>query len=237
MAKNLNEIGASNLRMLEFAATKLGDLCEDLIFVGGCTTALLINDKASPDVRFTMDVDCIIDVISAGAYYKFEKKLRAKGFEQSLNEGVICRWVLDELLLDVMPTDEKILGFSNCWYKSAIEHPFSYRFATGIEIKVVSAPYFLATKIEAFKARGASDYLASHDFEDIIAVLNGRIDIVSEVKNSSSELRKYLADEIRVFNQSRAFHDALPGHLSQYGLLAEERARWLLDIILKMTYT
>ena len=54
----------ANLAMLQIVADKLGDLCENVVFLGGCTTALLINDPVSPDVRRTFDVDCIIDVIS-----------------------------------------------------------------------------------------------------------------------------------------------------------------------------
>lgn len=46
--------------LLEFAAQNLGDLCSEFVFLGGCATALFITDPASPDVRSTMDVDCIV---------------------------------------------------------------------------------------------------------------------------------------------------------------------------------
>ena len=129
----------------------------------------------------------------------------------------------------------RILGFSNYWYKSAIKHPFIYEFQNSLSIKVVSAPYFLATKIEAFKARGKLDYLASHDFEDIISVIDGRLGIVDEVQHSNLELRQYLAKEFQNFTSSRAFHDALPGHFNQYGQLVEDKVDWLLDKISLMT--
>ncbi len=224
-------IKSSNLRMLEFAANKLGDLCQEVVFLGGCTTALLIDDESSPDVRFTIDVDCIVDVISRNAYSKFEKALRKQGFKNAIHEEVMCRWTFDDLVLDVMPIDEKILGFSNYCYKSAIKHPFIYEFPNSLNIKVVSAPYFLATKIEAFKARGKLDYLASHDFEDIISVIDGRLGIVKEVQHSNLELRQYLSKEFQNFTSSRAFHDALPGHFNQYGQLVEDKIDWLLDKI------
>lgn len=66
----------SNLAMLELAARKLGKLNEQVVYLGGCATALLINDPLSLDVRPTLDVDCIIDVISLGQYHKFASELR-----------------------------------------------------------------------------------------------------------------------------------------------------------------
>ena len=41
---------------------------------------------------------------------------------------------------------------------------------------MVTAPYFMATKIEAFYGRGGDDFLGSHDMEDIITVIDGRPD-------------------------------------------------------------
>ena len=56
----------------------------------------------------------------------------------------------------------------------------------------MTAPYFLATKIEAFKGRGRGDFLASHDLEDLIFVIDGRPTIVEEVQTETPLLRRYL---------------------------------------------
>lgn len=61
--------------MLEIVARKLGNLNDEIVYLGGCTTALFITDPLSLDVRSTLDVDCIIDVISLVQYQKFEKQL------------------------------------------------------------------------------------------------------------------------------------------------------------------
>lgn len=92
-----------------------------------------------------------------------------------------------------------------------------------INIKIVSSPYFLATKLEAFKTRGKLDFMASHDFEDIISVLDGRGKIIQDIEQSDSEVKKYLQDTFREFFYSRAFLDSLPGHFFPYGELAYER--------------
>jgi len=44
-----------NLRLLADAAKLLTPILEELVFVGGCTTALLITDKAAAEVRPTYD--------------------------------------------------------------------------------------------------------------------------------------------------------------------------------------
>lgn len=99
----------ANLRMLEFVATKLGEIRDDVVFLGGCTTGLFITDPDFPDVRYTLDVDCIVDVISLNQYHQLEKKLTKQGFKKSLSEDVICRWFYDDVTLDIMPT-EKLLA-------------------------------------------------------------------------------------------------------------------------------
>jgi hypothetical protein len=101
-----NNVKLANLRMLEFVATKLGDIRNDVVFLGGCTTGLFISDPLVPDVRYTLDVDCIVDVISLNQYHQLEKKLTQRGFKKSISEDVICRWFYDEVILDLMPTDE-----------------------------------------------------------------------------------------------------------------------------------
>lgn len=71
-------------------------------------------------------MDCIIDVISLNHYYKFENKLTNIGFKKSIDDDVMCRWHYENIILDVMPTDEKILGFGNCWYKEALDNAITH---------------------------------------------------------------------------------------------------------------
>lgn len=224
---------ASNLAMLEFVARKLGKIKDQFIFLGGCTTALFITDTAAPDIRPTIDVDCIVDVVSLVEYHKIESALQKLGFKKSLVETVICRWHYDDVILDVMPTDEKILGFSNCWYKAALLNAIPYQLVENLTIRSLTAPYFLSTKMEAFHGRGHGDFLASHDFEDIITVIDGRPEIIEEIKESEKFLKKYLAEKFGHIIENPQFHAALPGHLN-YGSLANERAQIVLDRIKKL---
>ncbi len=61
------------------------------------------------------------------------------------------------------------------------------------------APYFLATKLEAFDCRGKNDYLMSRDMEDIVTVLDGRSEIIFEVQLAGEELKDHLVVRCSMF--------------------------------------
>ena len=175
-------------------------------------------------MRFTKDVECIVDVLSLGEYYKLEKYLELQGFKKAIDDNVICRWYCDELILDIMPTDTEILGFSNDWYKPAIQHAIIYQLVDDLPIKILTTPYFLATKFAAFKDRGKSDYLSSHDLEDMITVIDGRIEIVNEISLADQKLKEHLVEIFFHLLQDEQFHAALPGHLN-YGPVTQDRTQ------------
>lgn len=202
-----------NLAHLLVAAAKLAPLLDQIVFVGGCITGLLVTDPAAAPVRTTLDVDVIISVASYPEFTLLEKRLRELGFRQSHAEGApICRWLSGDLILDLMPTDSAILGFSNPWYRPALENAQRIRIGEH-DIQLITAPFFLATKLEAFRGRGNNDFRASHDLEDIITVIDGRPELTAEILLAPRDLRQYLGAEFGTLLASRDFLEALPGHL------------------------
>ncbi len=113
-----------------------------------------------------------------------------------------------------MRLDGKILEFKNRWYESAMETPEERELEPGLTILMVSPVYFCASKLEAFGDRGKNDYLRSRDLEDLIAVVDGRAELVGEIKAAQSDVRSYLAKEITKLLGTRGLGDALPGHLA-----------------------
>lgn len=203
-----------NIELLAEAARLLKPLLGELVFVGGSTTALLITDKAAAAVRPTYDVDAIAEISSYAAYAEFSERLRRCGFtEDTSDRAPICRWRQKKTILDVMPLDEKILGFSNQWYKPAMDSAVAHELEPGLRIRVVTAVYFCATKLEAFAGRGKRDYQSSHDLEDLMAVVDGRPELAEEIRSGPEDVRAYIAAEIRKLLVIREFLDALPGYL------------------------
>lgn len=203
-----------NIDILELAIDQLGVLASEMVFLGGCATGLLITDPAAPPIRATKDVDAIVHVVSRAEYYRLSDRLREKGFKEDMSDDApICRWVGNNVILDVMPTDVNILGFGNKWYESAIENSEDVVLPSGKQIRMVSAPYFLITKLAAFEGRGQGDYLLSHDIEDIVAVLDGRPEIIDEVESVDPGLKVELAKKFRNMLADDRFTDAVYGHM------------------------
>ena len=203
-----------NLELLAEAARLLKPLLGELVFVGGSTTALLITDKAAAEVRPTYDVDAIAEITSYAAYADFSERLRGRGFKEDTSEGApICRWRQKKTILDVMPLDANILGFSNLWYKPALESSVEHELEPDLRVRVVTAVYFCATKLEAFAGRGKNEYQSSHDLEDLMAVVDGRAELVEEIRDGVWNVRAYIAAEIRKLLAVREFLDALSGYV------------------------
>lgn len=203
-----------NLDRLITAARLLRPLLGELVFVGGSVTGLLITDEAAADPRTTLDVDAIAEITSYAEYAAFGERLGALGFREDTSEGSpLCRWVHHETILDVMPLDEKVLGFSNPWYRAAMKSSVARRIADDIEIRVVTAPFYIATKLAAFIGRGKGDLFGSRDLEDLISIVDGRAALVVEVQAGAADLREYLRARIKGLLATPGFLDALPGYL------------------------
>jgi hypothetical protein len=203
-----------NLLILETAVDRLGSLADEFVFLGGCATGLLLTDVAAPPIRQTIDVDVIVQVLSKGEYYALSERLRQQKFkEDSSDDAPICRWTDGRVILDVMPTDPEILGFGNEWYEPAMMHAIEVGLPGGKIIRMVSAPYFLITKLEAFEGRGAGDFQMSHDIEDLVAVVDGRPMIVDEVSDSEAALHTAITDRFQALLLNSRFVDAVSGHL------------------------
>jgi predicted nucleotidyltransferase len=201
-----------NVAMLELVAGSLGDaLLEQLVFVGGAIAGLLITDPAMPEIRPTQDVDAVCSVVGRSNYHELGLQLRQQGFTEDQRPGApICRWQIGEIALDVMPTDEQILGFANRWYSLAIETANTHSLPSGRKIRLVTAPVFMATKLEAFHGRGPRDLRVSHDLEDLIAVIDGRASILQECETSPEHLKNYLSQQFSRLLNSTDFIEALP---------------------------
>jgi predicted nucleotidyltransferase len=202
-----------NLEQLLAAAEKLAPLLDHIVFVGGCVTGLLITDPGASPVRPTLDVDAIVEIATYVDFTLLEEQLRQLGFRESrVEDAPVCRWINQDLILDLMPTDASILGFSNRWYRPAFKNAQSLSMRT-CTIQLITAPYFLATKLEAFHGRGRNDFRMSHDLEDIVTVIDGRAEIIKEVSAAEQELRRYLYKQFQSLLANRDFLEALPGHL------------------------
>lgn len=200
------------MRSVELVAAALGDLRDELVLVGGCAASLLIDAPTAPPPRVTYDVDLIAVVAALRNYHALENKFALRGFQRDMSsDAPICRWRIGAIEVDLMPTDATVLGFSNRWYAEAAATATRMVLPSGTVINLISAPAFLATKFEAFHTRGKGDLLLSHDFEDIINVVEGRLSVVEEVSAGGTALKSYLTRQFADVIAAPDFTNVLPG--------------------------
>lgn len=206
-----------NLPLLTRVAEALGDLREELVFVGGCAAGLLLDDPAAGEIRATQDVDAIVAAATLGDPYRIEARLAERGFVRDQASGVICRWQhrASGALFDLMPIDPAVLGFSNPWYPEAMQTAHRLQLSAGIAIRLISAPAFVATKLEAFASRGRRDFLVSHDLEDVLNLVEGRPRLGDELLAASPALRSAVQDHLRQLLVQPYFVENLAGLIGE----------------------
>lgn len=217
----------TSIEMMQKVAQSLGPLLKDVVFVGGTIPSLLITDSASPSVRVTKDVDLIVNSSSYYQHAMFEKKLRARGFQ--IQAPPACRYGIGDVLVDVMTTTSKAAGFSDPWYAEAFATAETITLPDGTFIRIVRAPIFIATKLSAWHDRGKGDYYAE-DIEDILAVIDGRSALLDEIRESSSEIQCFFAEEFRRLLADDEFLDCVPGHLGG-DTVAYQRADKVMNVM------
>lgn len=215
-----------SVAQLEAAAAALGaELRSRVIFLGGATIALWMTDPAARAPRITYDVDVVAEVTTLAAYESFQADLRSRHFFEDVESGVICRWrhAGDDLVLDAVPLEARLAGFSGQWLGRAAAAAAVRDLPSGTTIRAIPPPYLLATKLEAFADRGHGDCLGSHDFEDIVLLIDSRQELVGELAAADPALRAYVRIELTCISRLSTFQYGLEGALM--GSDARERAR------------
>ncbi|MHB8872606.1 MAG: hypothetical protein ACYC8T_02870 [Myxococcaceae bacterium] len=192
-------------------AEALGEHLPKAVFVGGAVAALY-DDSPAADVRPTDDIDCVAEVNVAG-YYALLTELKSRGFRESRAKGApVCRLTLGaDLAVDVMATDPAVLEFSNRWFADGIMTARLRHLPGGLTVRAITPLYFVATKLEAFKGRGAADVRSSHDLEDVLVLLARRPALLEEIGLRAGPLGEYLRQELRSLSRSEDLLDAIPG--------------------------
>lgn len=206
---------STNIEMLQTVANGLGELKDEVVFVGGAVAELYADDPAASDIRPTKDIDCVIELESRIDHEKLEENLRNKGFAHDTSEGApVCRMIYKGIKVDVMPTDEDILGFSNSWYEEGIENRITKTLPDGTVVFVFTPEYYLAAKFEAHKGRGGNDLRQSHDFEDIIYIMDNCTELLNDIRNANTTVKTYLKEECQSLlendNLTEGVESALP---------------------------
>ena len=189
---------------------KLEGVPFDFAFLGGSVLTLLVTDKTADAIRVTKDVDVMMSIRSRKEYHAADAELERRGFRHDTREDApVCRWIYGNVTVDVLPIREDVLGWNSKWFEQALAEAQTITLG-GRRIKTITAPYFVALKLEALEDRGQKDFLCSTDFEDVICLFNGRATVADEIL-ANANLRQALAMKFKDYLVSPDLEDAVEG--------------------------
>jgi hypothetical protein len=209
-----------NIAVVAEVAQALKDLKDQMVFVGGAVVCLYADDPAADEIRPTADIDMTLNVVNLSNWSSLQEKLAFLGFHPDPFGHAICRYKFKDIPIDIMPAEDGPLGPANKWYKLGFDNLWTVK-AKEEEIKILPAPCYLATKFEAFNSRG-KDYRTSHDFEDIIYIIDNRTSIVEEVENTIPEIKNYLQSQLLKLENNPNYDEILSAHI--HPLIIADRA-------------
>lgn len=222
-----------NLALVAQVAIALEELREKMVFIGGAVISLYTDDPASEEIRPTSDIDMTINLANYNEWAQMQERLAELKFYPDPEGHSICSYKYDKIAIDIMPAEDSSIGVSNIWYKPGFKYLQQIELPEGVNINILPSTYFLATKLEAFKDRGANDFYGSHDYEDIIYLLDNRITIVEDILAADEDVRTYIKQEINVIKKHPQASEILAMHI--HPLVREERFVMLMEKIEKIT--
>lgn len=194
-----------NLALVSQVANGLKELREKMVFIGGAVISLYTDDPAADEIRPTADIDMTINLANYTEWTKMQERLSELKFYPNPEGTSICSYKYKDIDIDIMPAEDSSIGVSNSWYKPGFKHVQKIKLPDNTTINILPIVYFLATKFEAFNDRGQNDFYLSHDYEDIIYLLDNRIEIVNEILSSDSDVRNFIINELsKIYNHSHS---------------------------------
>lgn len=208
-----------NIAVVAQVAEALKELKEKMIFVGGAVVSLYTDDAAADEIRTTGDIDMTINLMNFSNWNDMQEQLANLGFHPDPMGHAICSYKYQNIPIDIMPAADGPLGPANKWYQWGFDNLQLVKVKEE-EIQILPAPCFLATKFAAFNDRG-NDYRTSHDIEDIIYVLDNRLNIVQEIEETHQEIRRFIQDELNKIKNIGMLDEVLISHI--HPLMMDER--------------
>jgi predicted nucleotidyltransferase len=201
-----------NLQVVDKVAGLLGQLNDEVVYVGGAVASLYITEKAADLPRPTKDVDVSIQLGSISEWEQLRERLAQLRIFPDQTSKVMYRYKYEDIIIDFIPTEATAIGPTNRWLKPGFEHAFKVELGEN-HINILPLPFYLATKWEAYKGRGGEDPRTSHDFEDIIYILDNNQDVFEKVTEAPEDVKKFLASMAKEILKHNSFPEIVESHM------------------------
>jgi hypothetical protein len=124
-----------------------------------------------------------------------------------------------------MTTEEVGWASADKWFQPGLKYLEKIQIEEA-NIQILNVSYYLATKFNAFHDR-KEDARTSKHFEDIVYVLDNRLNLVSDIIKSPEDVKNYLKNEFLLISDAK-YKEAFLGHLyyqtqiERYNLIMEK---------------
>lgn len=223
-----------NLRVVETVAKALEEINDEVIYVGGAIIGLYATEDGADLPRPTTDIDIIVQISTYSQMDELRERLANKKIYPAAEETIMYRYTYEGVLIDFIPTKDTPLGPTNRWFKLGFERAYPVTIGDTI-IRILPVSLFLATKWEAYMNRG-DDPRMSHDFEDIVYVLDNNPNLIEDVSQAEKEVQDFLKEMSIEIQSDSSVNEIIECHLDS--MTAEERSELIiekLELIEKIT--
>lgn len=214
-----------NLDAGEKVAIALEEINDEVIYVGGAIIGLYVDEESAEVPRPTKDIDVSVQISSYSQMDQLRDRLAEKKIHPEPTEDVMYRYSFEDILIDFIPFEETPLGPTNRWLKPGFKKAYPVKLREAV-IKILPIDYFLATKWEAFKNRG-DDPRMSHDFEDIIYIIDNRSNILDDIARADIEVQSFFKGMSDDILSHYSLNEIIECHLNP--LMASERREIVIE--------
>lgn len=183
---------------LEYAAKMLEPVLCEIVFVGGVTFELWLDEFPRVPARRVSGVDVIGDIATSGDYRAISARLRERGVHP-LFDKVVRRWILGDsgLAVDVVPvSDDGSMPPSSAWYRKALQEAQQVELPSGRTVQVASPPLVVATKLAHWRDCGKGSVMRNLSVYEAVVLINGRPELEDELVVADSHVREVVATEL-----------------------------------------
>ena len=219
-----------NLKVVEKVALALEEINDDVIYVGGAVVSLYVTDKGAEQPRPTKDIDISVQISSYAQMDQLRERLASKKIYPASSETVMYRYTYEDVLIDFIPFEETPLGPTNRWLKPGFKRAYPTTIGKAT-IKILPVSMFLATKWEAYKNRGG-DYRMSHDFEDIIYVIDNNLNLVNNIIEADKDVQLFLKEMCNEILSHPSRNEIIECHINPF--TAIERKELIIEKLKKI---
>lgn len=176
--------------------------------------SLYVTDVGAEQPRPTVDIDISVQVSTYSEMDQLREKLATKKIHPAPTESVMYRYSYKGILIDFIPFEATPLGPTNRWLKPGFEKAYPITIGEA-SIKILPVSLFIATKWEAYKNRG-SDPRMSHDFEDIVYVIDNNLNLVNDVVEAESNVKRFLKTMSKEILSHSSRDEVIACHINPY---------------------